>query len=313
MTHDRRLWPGYVPPQRDELFTSWLMRICRSHEYKSHSFSKFYFGGLPIWNRDLDRDGPSVLKELICSYTFLTPQSVDNLFLKSYEGSIISRVVSNGPSRVILPLGIRHRKRNLYGQMFCPGCLDNDLPYYRKSWRMAFNLMCVSCGFYLWDRCPKCQNAIAFHRLENGLKNSFLKRSLSECYYCQFDLRYAGLLVKSKDLIDYQKRIDEYCDSSFEDTNPSNLPEHYLKLLTLLTQPRGGTNRFQEVFLAQNLLKSYKINAYSNLQVRQEILPQINKHLGSIEALKEFLVNNDIGKSCLSSVFYDDMEFYSKL
>lgn len=33
------IWGGYIPPEKDEIFPSWLCRLAKAHYLKSQSFS----------------------------------------------------------------------------------------------------------------------------------------------------------------------------------------------------------------------------------------------------------------------------------
>jgi TniQ len=89
----------------------------------------------------------------------------------------------------IQTLKMYHRKREGYGMQFCSQCLREDAePYFRKSWRVAFNTYCSKHDCMLHDRCPRCQSAVAFHRMDVGNARIFADQSLVACHVCQFDL-----------------------------------------------------------------------------------------------------------------------------
>lgn len=209
-----KFWPGYIPPLKDELFSSWYMRLCYEHRIKSLSFSKHYFDGHPIWNRDIDRMFPAVIKQVLLERTPLNNQEIEDMFLISYDGKLFNNVGVNGINTSILNLGVKHRMRKLHGQLFCPGCLEGHIPYYRKQWRLVTSIACTDCGLLLQDRCPDCEEPVAFHRLETGYKNSLLKYPLYKCWKCLKDLRS---MKKSIQFEDPLYRIQSLFNRTLED------------------------------------------------------------------------------------------------
>ncbi|MEM5769819.1 MAG: hypothetical protein AAGU32_16250, partial [Bacillota bacterium] len=60
---------------------------------------------------------------------------------------------------------------------------------FRKRWRIALNTVCSKHGTMLFDRCPHCGAAVAFHRLDMAGAEAIDVAPLSYCHSCQFDLR----------------------------------------------------------------------------------------------------------------------------
>lgn len=210
------MWPCYIPPETDELFSSWFTRLCSVHFVKSHSFSKYFFDGAAIWNRDIDISGNEIILEKIIEHTPLNSTQIKKLFLNDYEGILFEKLFLF--STIINKIGVVHRKRKLYGLKYCPGCLENTIIYYRKSWRLATSIICGNCLLHLRDRCEKCNSPICFYRLETGQKNSYLKDKLNICYYCKSDLRSGGIFKKANfNEIEYQNYIDTTIRNGYND------------------------------------------------------------------------------------------------
>jgi len=85
-------WPGYVPPKKDELLSSWLFRNSKEHVMKPFSFTKHYFNNAEMWSRDIDKALPEKIIEAITTYTPLSKGEVKNMQLSSYEN-----IVFEGP------------------------------------------------------------------------------------------------------------------------------------------------------------------------------------------------------------------------
>ena len=77
------------------------------------------------------------------------------------------------------------------GPMFCPECLATDeRPYFRAHWRYAFLTECPVHHSPLLDRCPHCDQRIWPTPIKSLAKQKPW-RSLTDCPYCQFDLKSA--------------------------------------------------------------------------------------------------------------------------
>ncbi|WP_330442629.1 TniQ family protein [Flavobacterium sp. C4GT6] len=207
-------WPGYIKPEEDEIFTSWFYRLSKEHRIKSHTFSKFFFDGLPIWNRDIDQYCPEIIKRKIYEHTPLSKDRIENLFLSSFDGIVFNDVIS---TKSLLSIGINHRKRRKFGLLYCIGCLEKEVKFFKKSWRLTSSLVCLECSLKLLDSCPHCNSPIAFHRLENGIKGKIPENDLNSCYKCLRDITKTDKIYADDDSIKYQKYINNTIDFGFND------------------------------------------------------------------------------------------------
>jgi hypothetical protein len=184
------LWPAHPHPYRDELLSSWLVRVAHANGLKVQTFCAQEFGNdHQLWNRDIDRLAPAWLIERMSAKTGTPLTRVWETTLLGYEGKLYDKYHPAGQLRWILPLQIYHRKRRGYGLQFCPKCLVEECePYYRRSWRVALYTFCPKHDVMLGDRCPSCGNGVAFHRLELGKPNLIDGPSLQCCWFCGFDL-----------------------------------------------------------------------------------------------------------------------------
>jgi len=219
-----KILPCSIKPKIDELFSSWLIRLSNAHFYKSHSFYSLLFPSHSIWNRDIDK---SVKNELLKELSNVTLSSYDELFsttLKSYEGNLYLNHNPNGNTKWLLPLGIEHRNRYKFGLSYCPSCLkeDNDEPYYRKKWRLAFSIICDKCGCYLKDCCSNCKKPITFHRNNLGKsRKKFIYEPIkfSTCSFCGFDLSNSKITKAEAKYIEIQRKINIILDEPTEERN----------------------------------------------------------------------------------------------
>ena len=173
-----RYWPYHPSPLDGELFSSWLIRIAEKNSPRLHSFCHHHWPGRSIWNRDIDKLGGKDIANDIAKKTGTKVSMAHKTFLQSFEGIVFEKLNPYGNSRWILPLGIYHRTHRQFGQQYCPQCLTEDnIPYLRKVWRLAFVTTCTQHGNLLMDRCC-CGSPMVPHR-----------NKLTECHICFQDIR----------------------------------------------------------------------------------------------------------------------------
>lgn len=203
------LLPASFWPNHDELLSSWIVRLAHAHRMKAHTFTRFNFPNFEFWNRDIDR---SIRDELIIELagrTNATTPRIYNSTLRSYEGILFEKDSGKTKGKWIMPLGIFHRTWRRHGLMYCPGCLENDKkePYYRKHWRISFNLVCLNCECRLLDACPQCDAPVTFFRTELGVKFNDNIDIISKCYLCKFPLSDGPRFIPDKRLAEIQKKL----------------------------------------------------------------------------------------------------------
>mgnify|MGYP000392115880 CR=1 FL=1 len=122
--------------------------------------------------------------------TGCSKDAIFDLTLESYKGILFPYFHDSGILKWLLPLNIFHRKRAGFGQQYCSECLKEDEePYFRKHWRVAFNTFCSKHQVMHRDRCPECKHPIMFHRNELGKPHMFDGPEMCFCTTCEFDLR----------------------------------------------------------------------------------------------------------------------------
>lgn len=187
------LWPVRYKPLPDELLSSWLVRIANGNGLKVQTFCNLIFGnGRQVWNRDIDRLAPQWLVAELSARTGTTLAAVQETALGVYEGVLYTRLKASGTLPWIQTMQVYHRKRDGFGMQFCGRCLSNDVqPYFRKTWRVSCNTVCLFHDCMLHDRCPQCKSGVAFHRMDVG--HDFIPESdaLASCCACKYDLRGA--------------------------------------------------------------------------------------------------------------------------
>ncbi len=183
----------HLHPLPDELLTSWIVRLAQASGLKLQPYCDVTFGReRSIWTRDFDK---SVRDDFLDEFSQLTGVSFDRVLgttLRSYEGILYEHHNPHGNSKWILPLGVYHRTRRHAGLQYCPLCLAEDqIPYFRRKWRLAFYTVCDRHGMLMHERCAQCAAPVAFFRRELGDRHKFEIDSLTLCHVCGADLSRA--------------------------------------------------------------------------------------------------------------------------
>ncbi len=187
-----RLWPAHPKPLPDELLSSWIVRVAQANGIKLQTLCWMLFGNeRSPWNRDVDRSAPKWLIKTICEHTGTRYWDAYHTTLTTYRTILYPNRRRSGQLRWILPIRTFAMTRKGYGQQFCPKCLAEDqIPYFRKAWRVALFTFCPKHQVMLHDACPLCDVPVAFHRSDFGVEQGNM-RPIFCCYACGFDFRAA--------------------------------------------------------------------------------------------------------------------------
>jgi hypothetical protein len=162
------LWPMHPKPFSDELLSSWIVRIARAHGSKPTLFWKRQVPSIHF--RTVDRQPDEVLLKLISAKTGTPLDRVEAAAVGTYGSLGLCRNGSND---------------DVIG--FCPACLGEGVPYFRRRWRLEFYFACEIHGSLLYDSCPVCRGLVRLERIPLDAN------SLAICHACRFDLTKAEL------------------------------------------------------------------------------------------------------------------------
>lgn len=189
-----KILPCSIKPEKDELFSSWLIRLANAHRSGIVNFYRNIYPDSNIWIMDIDTRAPEKLINKLEEITFLTYDEILATTLKFYEGKLFLEQSSSNKTKWILPHSTPHTRISNASVAFCPSCFKKDnTPYFRKHWRLSIAIICTECGVYLHDKCPACDEPVKFDKTGFKIKNGFYEHSFKNCYNCQFDLSKASL------------------------------------------------------------------------------------------------------------------------
>ncbi len=187
---ERQAWPLRTPPFDDELLSSFLIRSALRHGQSPQSFCALHLSPFSIWNRDIDRSASSALLTRLAQVSRFDEQDLLKLVLVSPTAA---GERPEGVAPWVNAVGVYHRVRRRFGQLFCPFCL-RDAPYFRKHWRYSAAIYCERHVCSLYDACPACGAPITPHRQSIHI---------ALCGLCSADLR-SGVKLEAEVPLDEQ-------------------------------------------------------------------------------------------------------------
>ena len=276
---NKNIWPYYIPPYKDELFTSWIYRLSIKSSVKPIPFVNNCFGrDRAFWNRDIDLRIPDEIVNKVLIHTPLkSREDIVNMSLESYAGRVFETLKVNTYTPGISSIGIKHRKRKQFGLSFCPKCISKN--YFQKSWRLETSVVCLDCNSLLLDRCPKCGAPISFHRINVGRKSKF-DENMFTCSNCKFDLRKSNIKDQSsEELSRYQRFIDKTIEEGYNHITTHSFT--YIRILLHLCS-KWMTSNDSNLFRS-NFQKYYdvKINnegvfRFAPIDEKRKVLEKVN-------------------------------------
>lgn len=203
--------PVRFRPEPDELFSSWMVRAALANGLRVNQLARVLVGGhrhRQLFSGDPDRGIWHQPIDALAKLTDTDPVVAYKTCLRAYEGYLWSHRSNNGPWRHVLPLADGERKAAHCGIQYCPQCLAQDeRPYFRRSWRLTFSVVCDWHRCELCDRCPHCGAAIRLHRVDVGVLRYEKTLSLCRCSHCQASLSDIKVVPASYELVNFQRLL----------------------------------------------------------------------------------------------------------
>ena len=199
------LWPIRPKPKQDELLSSWLCRIAEENQMQTSAFCSAVFLGERFTFREIDRTFDF---EMMANLSLGTGISIDRIWEASLlsDSGYVFDFRPAGTTEWIFPTASADGESG-NGLTYCPLCLEDD-PYYRRSWRFAFNPACAKHRVFLMRDCPSCRKPYNYYY---GITEIPAGAPLIvTCRWCGADLRNAVPNPADSRLIDGALRVQEF-------------------------------------------------------------------------------------------------------
>jgi len=162
-------------PFDDELFSSWFARLAYAHHTHPQTFINLYFG---LSNRGLFKNNIDISLNvtLLQQIQTMCNNKIDifKLTLKTYSGYLQEDDINIPSNRFFSPI------------RYCPICLKEDkIPYFRKSWKLAFSSICLKHNCFLYTSCARCNRPLSILKMYKD------KLPFGNCHKCGFELKKA--------------------------------------------------------------------------------------------------------------------------
>jgi TniQ len=199
-----RPWAIHVAMLPDELFSTWLVRAALAQGCDPIHLTGSLWPQWRAWTVDMDRGLRADRLTILA-----TRSGLDESLLEA--GMLHPLLMLVAPSvrfeqatwPWILSLGSRNRRRH-GGLQFCPQCLaEDERPYFRRAWRLAWHVGCVRHGTLLADYCGRCRAPAEPHRVRA------FDLTLCKCPSCGYDLRRTTTAAACSDALIFQGLADQ--------------------------------------------------------------------------------------------------------
>ena len=169
-------WHHRLPPLPGELLTSCLARNALAHGTSPTRFLSLFWPREQPWSVDLDRDLAGLAPrdgqqdgrgwpDRLAEAMGVPRDTVLGATLDAYRIRLTGGTSNaRGATPLLLSAGLAARRRRRHALQFCPDCLGEGVPHFRREWRLAFVVACLRHGRPLQDACPWCDAVVAPHR-----------------------------------------------------------------------------------------------------------------------------------------------------
>jgi hypothetical protein len=212
----KEIWPLYIPPFHDELFSSWMFRLSNKHRVSPEVLiNESLIDKMSIKFNSIDVGTESQIIDILAQNTPVKVENISELFLTSYKSNILENNNAEEIFKSVLFLKFKGAKRKQERIVFCSNCLSKENPYFRKKWTLSTSIICCECNSYLIDYCPSCYNSFSYLNIN---KSSIqINTSITTCK-CGYDIsKNSFQMIPSKLEMEYQNYIDFTIKNGFND------------------------------------------------------------------------------------------------
>lgn len=197
------LIPVRLSPHQDEILSSWLIRSSLANGSDPEGWAGGIWPDYRLWTRDIDRHLPKNIIVRLCKIVDMSYRDIADMTLEPIIKEITNRSTLN-PNTAwpwVIPTGLRSRSR-INGLHFCPTCFNGEPIYFKKQWRLSWNVACPDHNVLLQIYCPQCHTAFSPHLVT--YRDSDLKR----CQKCGLSLQKSPLEIADSSTVMFQEYLN---------------------------------------------------------------------------------------------------------
>jgi hypothetical protein len=202
------LWFVRPKPLEDEILSSWVVRLAWAQGLKLESFCFRSWGrGAQVMSGDVDLFAREEILNTLQKCTGASSAQVANTTFQPLIGTLFDVLSKQGPTSWINFLGKRNRVNRDRGLCYCPDCLRQDgVPYFRRTWRVAFVTTCLIHKRQLVDSCPHCDAPVSIDRWDKSINDFGIGHPITHCQRCRKDRTVAstGGIVEDEVFLEFQ-------------------------------------------------------------------------------------------------------------
>lgn len=184
------LWPVHLQPMDDELLSSWIARLAIFYGMGPSTLISFLPPKLESPIGDIDHQASPNFLNALSARTGVPVDRLKATTLGAYEGWLYQDFNSY---QTLVPWLLPRTYTRSYkssGLQFCPQCLaEDDIPYFRRIWRLAFVVLCNKHNAVLIDRCTECGIPLDLFWKRGKPIMNYIEDLMTLCQSCKTDLR----------------------------------------------------------------------------------------------------------------------------
>jgi len=293
-------FPVKIMPLEDEVLSSWFYRLAIYNHSHPSTFFNLFFPHIKnyFWSGDVDINVKHDLLAELAYKAHLPYEVLYNATLRAYEGVVYSDY-NCGRNNFITLIKRRGRHNLSHGQRICPRCLQEDkIAYFRKSWRISVNCICVKHGAWVLDSCDECGSPLMLY-VQNH-RDAHLR-----CYCCKKPLASMETLTCSKKEQFVQLKINDIVNKGFFEFEEKR--EHslaffegfslFIKIILAKQKYKGlyGTEAYEQFYFKYGRKSDFKDKI--DIKTMLSLLTDVIGVFESDETLSRFISDNKIGKT----------------
>lgn len=185
-----KYWAERPLPIEGELLSSWITRTVMANLNSIESLLKgvtkrhpHFYDFDTNWDSEIMNlfiEKTSIPESKLLEMTLIKEKKEKDIIFEKYHQDLHNSNILN--TMWITRLVWDREIQIISSTRFCPICLRTDaIPYFRKEWRIGYNVVCLKHNCLLENKCPICRAPLGYNRLEWDSK-------ITNCWWCGYDL-----------------------------------------------------------------------------------------------------------------------------